>query len=135
MRLLESVEIPGCLPELERRKQLLLAELLPDRAAKCLDRLTSLDRELMIRARECVSRDPEHAGALLDAAQDRSSELWQMLRGESWLLQKQYEKALTCFLKAEPAYPKPSAAKLEICYRELGDFQQAYLYACRQRDI
>ena len=33
----------------------------------------------------------------------------------------------------ETEYPRETWPLLEVCYRELGNFQKAYEYACRQR--
>ena len=34
---------------------------------------------------------------------------------------------------AETVYPEEAIPLLEICFRELGDYQKAYQYACKQR--
>ena len=36
--------------------------------------------------------------------------------------------------KGEAEFPEKCVPLLEICYRELGDFRQAYYYACRARE-
>jgi len=36
--------------------------------------------------------------------------------------------------KAEKHFPDLVFPRMERCFRELGDFQQAYAYACKQRD-
>ena len=44
-----------------------------------------------------------------------------------------YEEASGCLTKAEADFPSQTIPLLEQCYRELGDFKQAYAYACKQR--
>ena len=120
-------------PELERRKLLLSAELEPEKAPALVKKLPSLDRELMIRARAVLDDNPRRAGELLDAAEDHQSPDWAFLRGLAWQRQQQYEQAARCFHVAEKTYPRETARELEICYRELEDFKQAYYYACCQK--
>ncbi len=51
------------------------------------------------------------------------------LRGEAWLGLGEYEKAAQSYLESQmPVYDR-----LELCYKELGDFQKAYEYACLRR--
>ena len=117
--------------ELERRRLLLIGRLNERRVSELLP---SLDEELLLRAREALaSGDWDRAGKLLDAAQNQSDPYWQLLRGESYLEQQDYHQAKTCLLAAETAFPKETLPKLELCFRELGDFRQAYEYACKQR--
>ena len=120
-----------CGKELERRRLLLLARLEPTGAA-----LPSLDEELMIRARVALeSGDSGRSGALLDAVENRDSARWNLLRGDVYLEEKNYEAAANCFRAAEDEWPEKTASRLETCYRELGDFKLAYEYACRLRKV
>jgi transcriptional regulator with XRE-family HTH domain len=51
------------------------------------------------------------------------------LRGEVWFGLGEYEKAAQSYLESQmPVYDR-----LEKCYRELGDFEKAYYYACLRR--
>lgn len=118
-----------CREELNRRRLLLLGRIRGQSAAK---KLPSLDEELLLRAEEALrEKDHSRAGQLLDAAQDKGSARWNYLRGEIYLTRKQYREAAQCFRRAEAHYP--CAGKLEICYRELGDYKRAYEYARRQK--
>lgn len=120
-----------CADTLHRRKLLLLGSLSGEAVA---DRLPSLDGELLLRANEALAAgDTRRAGALLEAAQDRADPRWNLLRGEVYITEESYAAAASCLHRAEDAYPSQTAGKLEICYRELGDFKRAYEYACRQR--
>jgi len=128
-QLLEKTEIPVvyCSEAIERRRLLLLGRLSGERIS---DRLPGLDEELLIRAKEALADHcSARAAALLDAAQDQTAPKWLLLRGEVWTGEKRYMEAARCFHGAEPEYPYEAAAWLEICYRELGDYRQAYNYA------
>ncbi len=132
-KLLESAgELPWPgLEELQRKKYRLLARAGDGAAAQMLP---SLDEELLLRARDSLIRGDAHrAGALLDAAQAQDGAEWALLRGESWLAQGQWSRAAECLHRAEIAFPERSAAGLESCYRELGDYRRAYEYACKRR--
>ena len=45
----------------------------------------------------------------------------------------EYADAVSCLKLAEGTYPEQVIPKLELCYRELKDYQNAYLYACKQK--
>lgn len=120
-------------PALERQRLLLLADAAADTAV-IVQALPADDRELMLRARAALdSGDASRAGACLDAAENRESSHWHLLRGQADLAQKKYAGAASHFHRAEEAFPAQTARALEECYRELGDFKRAYEYACKQR--
>lgn len=122
----------GYCREALRRSKLLLLGSIP--GEKVSARLPSLDAELFIRASEALEKGHSaKAGALLDGCENQSTPRWQLLRGTVWLKRKQYNLAKRCLQAAEAAYPQETAPLLEICFRELGDFQNAYAYACKQR--
>lgn len=51
------------------------------------------------------------------------------LKGEAYLGLGEYEKAAQSYLQSQmPVYDR-----LELCYKEMGDFQKAYEYACLRR--
>ena len=125
LRLLPE-ELP--LPELERERGLLQLE------SGCLaDRLPDLDRELTVRAKAALRRDPDYACRLLDACADRSGAYWQLLRGRAAHALGRWQEAAEHLTAAEEAYPRETAQPLEQCWRELGDYRRAYDYACRSR--
>ena len=133
LELLARVEPKGYLAEeLERRKLLLLAKAGGQSAAQIGGLLPGLDEELLIRARGALDLgDGARAEALLEAAEDRGSAEWLLLRGRVHMEMKEYPGAVACLEKTEDP---GRLALLEVCYREMGDFQQAYFYACRQRE-
>lgn len=93
-----------------------------------------MDEELLLRTRAALEAgDGQTACRLLDAAHDRESSQWLLLKGKACLLEEDYTEAARCFHAAETENPKETAPLLERCYRELGDFRMAYEYACKQR--
>ncbi len=120
--------------DIERRRLLLMAQADPERAAELAERLNPDDRELLLRAQAALDRGAaDRAGDYLDAAQDREAPQWQLLRGEAYFLRGEFVAAAERFRLAEVAYPRQAAQRLEVCYRELGDFKRAYEYACKLR--
>lgn len=118
-----------CSGELERRRLLLLAQAQPKNRVKICRMLPGLDEELMLRAEAALEQgDAQRCEHLLESVENREKR-WQILRGEAYMMRKMYRSAIDCFLKAE----EESAARLERCYRELGNYERAYYYACRQR--
>lgn len=122
------------LPELERRRLLLLGRI-PETDLSALSlRLPSLDEELLLRAEAALEQEnPSRAAGLLAAAEDKENPRWNLLMGETFFQQRNFALAAEYLQKAETAYPNDSWPLLEICCRELGDFQKAYFYACKQR--
>lgn len=118
-----------CREELQRRRLLLLGRI---RGQSVVKHLPKMDGELLLRAEEALrQRNYSRAGQLLDAAEDKSSGRWNYLRGEVYLAGERYQEAADCFHCAEDGFP--CRGKLEICYRELGDYKRAYEYARRRK--
>lgn len=114
--------------DLERRRLLLCYEAgMPVQAQQ----LPAMEPELLLRAQSALEqKKPELAGKLLDAATRKSSQ-WHFLRGSAWEMLGDYEKAAQAYLQAEPC--NSVFGRLEQCYKALGDYKNAYEYACRQR--
>ncbi len=131
--LLEKSRVPTayCSQDLERRRVLLLGRIRGERLPQALP---SVDEDLFLRAAVCLkSGELSRAVHLLEAMEDRSAPRWHLLRGEASLAREEYAQAAEYFHGAEEAFPKETAPKLEICYRELQDYRRAYEYACAQR--
>ncbi len=121
-------------PGLEKQRLLLLGRLPGADLEELVNRLPSLDQELMFRAKAALTRgDPVRAGQLLLAAEDQKDPEWHLLWGQGLLMQGQYRQAADHLEKAEAVFSSICWPLLEICFRELGDFQKAYFYACQQR--
>jgi transcriptional regulator with XRE-family HTH domain len=135
LELLEKAEAETayCTEELRRRRLLLRGRIKGQRVSH---QLPCLDEELLLRAGEALSDgQPELVVRLLEAAQNRETPQWCMLRGETYLAQRDYRNAAKYFHGAEAEYPMKAAARLEECYRELEDYRKAYVYACKQRKV
>ena len=117
--------------ELERRRLLLLGSIPGETVAS---RLPSLDEELQLRSEEALAeKHLSRAAHLLEAMEHRESPRWHLLRGQIALQQKNWQEAVSHLHTAENKFPREVFPLLETCYRELGNFQKAYEYACRQR--
>lgn len=131
----EGTEEGYCAQALERQRLLLLAQVWPQQRGQICEMLPSIDEELLLRARRALDMgELDRSESLLGAAQDQKSAQWNFLRGEAHLARRQLEEAVSCYKRAEEAYPEKTARRLEYCYRELEDFKQAYFYACRLRN-
>lgn len=120
-----------CGEALQRQRLLLLGRI---RGQKVSRRLPSLDEELLLRAEEALADgDTVRAVHLLEAMEHPGSPRWNLARGQCALAESRYEAAARYFQAAEAQFPKETAPKLELCYRELGDYRRAYEYACRQK--
>lgn len=121
-------------PEMQRKKCLLLSRLPGAKPEEICKVLPGLDEELLLRAKGALDMGRlDRCLHLLDAMEDPESPEGQFLRGEVYLARQDYTQAAEAFHAAEGYEPSKTAPKLEICYRELGDFQKAYIYACKQK--
>lgn len=91
--------------------------------------LESDDDGLIVRARQC--HDPVRRLEILGAVEDQSRDACNLLRAEALFELKRYQDAAKHYLLAQQN--RKIYERLELCYRELGDYKQAYEYACRQR--
>ena len=130
---LGTLEGGCCAKDLERRRLLLLARVKPQTLDDLCEKLPSLDEELMLRAKAALNRgDYDRCGALRDAV-EMKDEAWNFLRGQTYLAQEDYERALLCLQAAEETHKDAVYPLLEQCARELSDFKLAYEYACKQK--
>ena len=91
--------------------------------------------ELFYRSRLALAAgDGARAGALLDAMEDKEQAQWSLCRGEAYLYEKNYPRACEALRRAQPAMAEKALPLLERCYREQGDFENAYLCACTLRN-
>ena len=136
-QLLEDLEISEncyCGTELRRRQMLLLGATAPEKLPKICRELPGLDAELILRAGDALNRgDAQRSEQLLEAAEDKTDLRWNFLRGKTHLARGQFTKAAVCFLRVEETNPQECWPLLERCYRELGNYEKAYEYACKQK--
>ena len=126
-----SLQSPYFREEISRRRLLLLGRI-PGISVSA--QLPSLDEELLLRAEESLAGgDLKRAACLLDAAQGQNTAKWNLLRGKVHMQHGSFREAAHCLHHAEKENPKETAPLLERCYRELEDYKQAYIYACKQK--
>lgn len=117
--------------ELNRRRLLLLGQI---PGHNVISQLPSIDRELLLRAEDAMRiRNLSKAVHLLEAMENRDTPRWHLLRGTIYLQQKKWKSAATHLRIAEPEFAREVCSMLETCYLELGDYRNAYEYACKQR--
>ena len=117
---------------LNRQKLVLLGQIPQQKVAK---QLPSLDEELLLRASEAYSAGNfRRSLELLQAMEYQDRPQWHLLQGRIRHRIQQWAEATAHLHLAEALFPKECIPLLEICYRELGDFQKAYEYACKQRN-
>lgn len=138
-KLLESAKLAGAqtpyyTTALDRERILTLYCLRPEQAQELADGLIPDDRENLLRGQACLEAG-DFAGCLryLDAVSPESGE-GRLLRGQAAFGQGDHSRAILELTAVEEAYPEICLDLLEQCYRELGDFQNAYRYACKRRD-
>ena len=132
LELLESVALLGkgaaYYSEGPEQQRLLLLGRIPGQNVS-LD----LDEALMVQSASALDRgDAPRAAHLLEGAQDHTAPRWSYLRGKCHMAVEEYPEAAKCFLAVREEYPV--LRELEICYREMGDYKNAYFYACRQKE-
>lgn len=108
--------------DLERSRQLMLGKA-GETAA--LDE----DEALLILARQASS--PERSLEILQAVEKKDTPQYILLTAEAYFSLGQYREAAAYYEKAEQT--QQAYARLEACYRELGDYKRAYEYACKQK--
>lgn len=132
VQLLEQIPAIPCPywgEEAERTRLLLLARAMPRSAQSLAAQLPSDDAALLLRAQAALEAgDSAACIRYLDAAQTQTGE-WSALRGEALLAQGQYARAAEYLHRAEEVLPARVIPALERCYREMGDYRMAYLYA------
>ena len=117
--------------ELNRKKLLLLGSLPRQQVA---DQLPSLDEELLLRACEAFAAgDHQRSQNLLLAMEHTHDPRRHLLQGKLFLQLKQWAAAADQLRRVEDRFPEDTVPLLEICFREQGDFQKAYEYACKQK--
>lgn len=130
--LLEAMEAGTDLPGIPRRCLLLMGKLPGAPLEEICGQLPSLDAELLLRAEAALAgKRPRRALELLDAM-ERPTPRKHLVRGLALLEKKDFAEAAEALLLAQEDYPREAYPALEICYRELGDFRQAYRYAAAQ---
>lgn len=117
----------------ELKKELILLQYASGMASagELSSQLPDNTEEMLLRAAGALERgNPELCLNFLAGA-DRQTESRYLLQGDALVQLQNYEEAIPFFLAASSC--KEIYARLELCYRELGNFEKAYEYACKQR--
>lgn len=116
-----------------RERLLLRYEIRPDRAKELCDALPSITQELLLRAQAALeSGKAGVAAAYLDACEEKNGR-WYLLRGRAYIAAGAFSAAVAELRRAETQFPEVCYPLLERCYKEQGDYQKAYEYACKRR--
>ena len=110
---------------MERERLLQIYQLQPDQAPALVARLPEDDRESCLRAEAAMAQGELQQGIRLLEGCTGPTARWYLLRGQLALAQKEYAQAAEAYRMAENDFPGESIRALEVCYRELGDFQNA----------
>ena len=127
-----GAKTPYYTPALERQRLLLCYQARPEDASVLAEQLPENIMETLLRAESFLPDQPEKCIAVLDGAPSQHWR-WHYLKGQACRLLKNYSAAAEHYEKAQPHMEEKVWAYLEECYREMGDFQQAYRYACLQK--
>ena len=119
----------------DRQRWVLLRFAAGEGAQALAPLLQDLSPQLQLLAQAAMDRgDPARAAEYLTAVDDRSPD-WYLQMGTALLQQKKYTDAAQLLQQVETHFPAQCYPMLEICYRELGNFEQAYHYACKARTL
>ena len=111
------------------RERICIAFLLDPNEAVTLETQLLRDESTYLQAKAALDRkEYDHC---LHRLASESGDMADLLRAEALFAKQDYENALRFYKKLPDQMQNYS--KMEICCRELGDFQQAYHYACLQR--
>ena len=123
-----GAKTPYYTPELERERLLIAYLADPDSAPQLENALPASDEPLLHGQAALCRNDPKGCLSALASTVGPKAD---RLRAEAYFMEKDYENALKIY-KTLPETMQ-DLSKMEICCRELRDFEQAYAYACRQR--
>ena len=90
-------------------------------------------QSMLLRATAALQQNKPEICLAFIAAADRQTEEGLLLKADALVQQRAYEEAIEHYLRLENSMTSQVYPKLELCYRELGDFKKAYEYACKQR--
>ena len=121
-------QTPYYTKHMERERVLIAFLLEPERGYLLAKSLPSDEAPLLYAQAYLQKNDPDSCLAVLTG---QSGKMTEFLRAEAYFAKKDYVSALNCY-KNLPE-DQQLLHKMELCCRELGDYEQAYRYACLQR--
>ena len=101
-----------------------LARQLPDNTSE----------QLLRGAHALLENQPEQCLRYLDTA-DSQPDAWYLLRSDALMALGQWQAAAQLLQSLETRLPGVCLPRLEQCYRELKNYEKAYEYACKRRDL
>lgn len=116
----------------ERQRLLLCYRIKPAAAVQWMGQMPREPEAVLLQAEAFLPDAPEKAKAALDLLPQESGQ-WHYLQGQACRQLELYAEAIVHYKEAEAFAGEKVWPSLEECYRELGDFQQAYKYACLQK--
>ena len=103
-------------------------------ARELVSMLPPITEELLLRAQGALeSGKGGVAAAYLDACEEKP-ERWYLLRGRAYMSAGAFSAAAAELRKVEEVFREQTLPLLERCYKEMGDYQKAYEYACKRRE-
>lgn len=112
---------------------ILLAQAGAEDASVLSQQLPDNTPSQLLKARGALARgDGQKCLGYLDGADCAPEESF-LLRGQALILLRKFHEATACLHAIEDALSDEVFPLLELCYREMGNFEKAYLYACKQR--
>lgn len=110
---------------------LLWYDLEPQNIAAIAETLPDNTRQQLLRAKAALEQGNRQQCLHHLHAADQQTEEILLLTADVLIQEKSYTQAIDTLLKME--HIPGTYNRLELCYRELGNFERAYYYACKQR--
>ena len=126
---LHGQQTPYYTPELERAHLTLCYQVRPESAQELIRDNPLPTQQILMYAQG--QADPVRKGQILDAFPQDDPQ-WHLLRAEAWFEAQNFAKAISHYTQAPQT--RQVYARLELCHKELGDFQNAYYYALKARE-
>lgn len=124
---------PSLLGVFGRRLTLVMFDTKSAPAQDLADTLPDNTREQLLRATAAFQKGDTDACLTHLACADRVTPMGLLLEGRALLQAEEFTQAASRFALLETEMPYVVYPLLEECYRELGDFEKAYYYVCKQR--
>ena len=122
-------------PLVQSAYSLLMAQAHPEQAEIFSHQLPDLTPSLLLRSCAALQqKDYDQSLMYLQAADDRSAQ-WHFFMAETLFGQGNYLDAAEHYQNALAVDRRRCYAQLETCYRNLGDFENAYFCACKLREL